>query len=210
MTLVIIDWRDVPLSLREKKKRETKKKIFEVAAKLFKEKGFEKTTVDEITQQAGIAKGTFFNYFPTKVALLRYFAEQKEELTHRLIRQEISKNTPTKEKLKKVLILLAKSNESDKSLARLMVFEYMKHAGEEPYHGKGRSSNFAKILDNLLQQGVKKGEVKRDLDTKRAAQNIAAIYFHSLIHWLRAEDDYSFAEDISKKIDLVFEGIGRA
>jgi AcrR family transcriptional regulator len=48
------------MSLREKKKIETKNRIFEVSGKLFKEKGFENTTIDEITKEAGIAKGTFF------------------------------------------------------------------------------------------------------------------------------------------------------
>lgn len=47
------------MSLREKKKIETKNRIFEVSRKLFKEKGFENTTIDEITKEAGIAKGTF-------------------------------------------------------------------------------------------------------------------------------------------------------
>ncbi|XOS92284.1 TetR/AcrR family transcriptional regulator [Brevibacillus laterosporus] len=36
------------------------------ALKLFKEKGFENVTVEEITKACGIAKGTFYNYFPKK------------------------------------------------------------------------------------------------------------------------------------------------
>jgi len=42
------------MSLREKKKIETRNKIFEVAGRLFKEKGFENATVDEITREAEI------------------------------------------------------------------------------------------------------------------------------------------------------------
>ncbi len=61
------------MSLRDKKKIKTKNNIFDVAGRLFKEKGYEKTTVDEITREAGIGKGTFFNYFPTKEALLQDF-----------------------------------------------------------------------------------------------------------------------------------------
>ncbi|MDG6244031.1 MAG: TetR/AcrR family transcriptional regulator [Methanolobus sp.] len=68
------------ISLREKKKHETRNRIFEVSARLFREKGFKNTTVDEITKEAGIAKGTFFNSFLTKEALLFYFRQQNEEL----------------------------------------------------------------------------------------------------------------------------------
>ncbi len=74
------------MSLREKKKIETKKRIFEVVGRLFKEKGFENVTVDEITRKAGIAKGTFFNYFPTRMSLLRYFGELKEEAVFELFK----------------------------------------------------------------------------------------------------------------------------
>ncbi|NOZ76847.1 MAG: TetR/AcrR family transcriptional regulator [Euryarchaeota archaeon] len=206
MTLVII-LGDVDLSLREKKKRETKNRIFEVASRLFKEKGFEKTTVDEITKEAGIAKGTFFNYFPTKVALLGYFAEQKDELIGNLIKEEITKDIPTKEKIKNVLIHLAKSNEEDKELAKIMVFEYIKNAWKRPSHPTGRGARFASVMIHLLQEGVEKGDV-RGIDIQDAAENLTAIYFHSLILWLRSETDYSFSEDISKKVDMVFDGIG--
>ncbi|MCG7848868.1 MAG: TetR/AcrR family transcriptional regulator [ANME-2 cluster archaeon] len=84
------------MSPREKKKLETKNKIFEVSGRLFKEKGFENTTIDEITKEAGIAKSTFFNYFPTKEALLMYFGEQKNELNYDLIEKETVKSIPIK------------------------------------------------------------------------------------------------------------------
>jgi AcrR family transcriptional regulator len=44
--------------------------IVDAAAKLFVEKGFQATTVDDIATQAGFAKGTFYHYFPTKLELL--------------------------------------------------------------------------------------------------------------------------------------------
>ncbi|QAY65836.1 TetR/AcrR family transcriptional regulator [Paenibacillus protaetiae] len=51
---------------REEKKLETKNRILEAAMCLFAEQGFEATTVAQITEAAGVAKGTFFNYFKTK------------------------------------------------------------------------------------------------------------------------------------------------
>ncbi|WP_335869059.1 TetR/AcrR family transcriptional regulator [Bacillus sp. 2205SS5-2] len=57
------------MNLRNKKKQATKEKIIAVANALFKEKGYEKTTTDEIAQKAGIASGTIFNYFPSKAEI---------------------------------------------------------------------------------------------------------------------------------------------
>ncbi len=69
--LKLARWQFVP---REKKNLETRNKISEITGRLFKEKGFENTTVDEITKKAEIGKGTFFNYYPAKEALLVDFA----------------------------------------------------------------------------------------------------------------------------------------
>ncbi|MGD8398879.1 MAG: TetR/AcrR family transcriptional regulator [Anaerolineae bacterium] len=57
------------LSRRERKKLETRQALLEAAWTLFRARGFDDTTVQEITEQAGVAKGTFFNYFPSKDGL---------------------------------------------------------------------------------------------------------------------------------------------
>ncbi|GGA15174.1 TetR family transcriptional regulator [Paenibacillus marchantiophytorum] len=51
---------------REEKKRVTRKKILDSALELFAEHGYDGTTVHLITERAGVAKGTFFNYFDCK------------------------------------------------------------------------------------------------------------------------------------------------
>lgn len=52
--------------LRERKKLKTKATIQKEAMRLFLEKGFDATTVEEIAAAAEISPSTFFNYFPTK------------------------------------------------------------------------------------------------------------------------------------------------
>ena len=218
MTVVIFDYGHISIPttlnrgdsmlLREKKKTETKNKIFEAAGKLFKEKGIESVTVEDITREAGIAKGTFFNYFPTKTALLLYFGELKEKLTCDLVKNEAVRDIPTKEKTKNILILLAKSNEKERDLTKLFVFEYIRTYGLRSGEDKRRSHRLSKVLYTLLEDGMKRGEVRDSTDLKRAAENLTAIYFHSLMEWLWSDTDYSFSEDISEKTDMIFSGIG--
>ena len=43
--------------------------ILASARELFDEKGFDKTTVDDIVEKAEVSKGTFYNYFPSKVEI---------------------------------------------------------------------------------------------------------------------------------------------
>ncbi len=54
------------LSLRERKKLKTRTSIQKEAMRLFLEKGYEATTIEEIAAAAEISPSTFFNYFPSK------------------------------------------------------------------------------------------------------------------------------------------------
>ncbi|NOK16572.1 TetR/AcrR family transcriptional regulator [Corallococcus carmarthensis] len=55
-----------PDGLRERKKRETRQLISNIATKLFTERGFEHVTVDDVAAAANVSKMTVFNYFPRK------------------------------------------------------------------------------------------------------------------------------------------------
>lgn len=52
------------LGKREIQKQQVRERILDEALSLFSERGFEKTTVADIVGQCGIARGTFYNYFP--------------------------------------------------------------------------------------------------------------------------------------------------
>lgn len=54
------------LGLRERKKLRTRAAIREHAMRLFREKGYAETTVDQIADAAEVSPSTFFRYFPTK------------------------------------------------------------------------------------------------------------------------------------------------
>ena len=49
---------------------ETKKKILAVCVRLFLEQGYRETTISQIVEEAGVARGSFQNLFPTKDAVL--------------------------------------------------------------------------------------------------------------------------------------------
>jgi len=57
--------------LRDRKKDETRQALREAAHRLFAEKGFSQTTIDDITEAADVSRRTFFRYFGSKDDLLR-------------------------------------------------------------------------------------------------------------------------------------------
>ncbi|MFV3129501.1 TetR/AcrR family transcriptional regulator [Niveispirillum sp. KHB5.9] len=56
--------------VRERKRRETLRRITDAGMCLFIEKGYEATTLDEIAAEAGISRRTFFYYFKSKDEIL--------------------------------------------------------------------------------------------------------------------------------------------
>ena len=52
------------LGKRESSKIQIRERLLDESLKLFSSRGLEKTTVADIVEQSGIARGTFYNYFP--------------------------------------------------------------------------------------------------------------------------------------------------
>lgn len=89
---------------RETKAKVTKKKLFKSALKLFKEKGIENVHIEEITDLAGVSKGSFYTHFKSKhdVVLEHYqlIDEIYEEKYKELEKAELSLT----EKLQAILL----------------------------------------------------------------------------------------------------------
>ncbi|HZF84581.1 MAG TPA: helix-turn-helix domain-containing protein [Burkholderiaceae bacterium] len=68
---------DAPASegLRERKQRETRQRIAELALRLFLDHGYDGTTLDAIASAAGISRRTFFSYFKSKDDIILFGME---------------------------------------------------------------------------------------------------------------------------------------
>ena len=68
-------------SLRERQKERRRARIYSVAIDLFKRGGFQTTTATDIARASNVSRGTFFNYYPYKEAvLLDYGSEVMDRL----------------------------------------------------------------------------------------------------------------------------------
>ncbi|MCM2387872.1 TetR/AcrR family transcriptional regulator [Streptomyces albipurpureus] len=69
--------------LRERKKRQTRQHISDIATGLFLERGFDAVTIAEIAEASDVSVNTVYNYFATKEDL---FLDRSPEMAHRLAR----------------------------------------------------------------------------------------------------------------------------
>jgi AcrR family transcriptional regulator len=69
-----------------KKSEATRARILDIALSLFRKRGFDKTTMRDIAEEAGLALGAAYYYFPSKEAiLLAYYALNQEEHESRVL-----------------------------------------------------------------------------------------------------------------------------
>ena len=83
-----------------RKKEETRSRILNAALDAFEAKGYAASTMEEIAERAGVAKGTLYNYFDGKEALLSGLAEEFAQAVHgQLKRFAVEKSQPLRERI---------------------------------------------------------------------------------------------------------------
>ncbi len=176
---------EVEQSRRERKKDETRQRIFREAIGLFRERGFEQTTVDEITERADVARGTFFNYFPKKDAVLAYLSEQRLVEAEASAGEVLADDRPAREKLIAIYANAASAYEEEKDLSQFVLPELLRRAFA-PVEEIG--SRWDHVILRVFQQGQESGELRADVDPQRALAVLVSVYYATLFMWVHCPE----------------------
>jgi AcrR family transcriptional regulator len=198
---------------RERKKEETRLRIFLAAAELFNEKGFDATTVDEIAERADVAKGTFFNYFPRKEALGNYLAE---ELLVEIERAVADHDRSAEERLVGLMAIGAESYGENRELARV-VARYTMHQLVVPNAEMvGTQRRLDNAFDAIWRQGQERGEFRMDVEPTIARGLLAAVFIGAVMWWVGSFDapdpkahQLKLPDLIRQHCRTVFDGLRR-
>jgi AcrR family transcriptional regulator len=82
---------------------DTRRKIYEAAMELFREKGFEQTTMRDIAAKADVALGGAYYYFSSKEAIVLAFYHEMQEGSHEAILQAMAGHKKLKDRIRCVL-----------------------------------------------------------------------------------------------------------
>ena len=192
------------LSRRERKKRETRQRLMTAALQLFRERGYDDTTVEQIAEAADVAKGTFFNYFETKEAILPALAEWRLRLLEDVLLPERGAPASPVARIKMALDLVIEDPLAQPVLTRRMFVALMPHGqgrGVQP----GRA--LARLLANQVRQAQVAGEIRDDLDPLYVGGLIRTLFFQQLMVWHCGYCDGPLPELIDGMVDLLLDGI---
>lgn len=191
---------DRQLSRREQKKLETRQSLIEAAFQLFSEAGYDATTVEDITDAVGVAKGTFFNYFPTKEAVLPAIAAHRLGQLASALSPDRGLPASPIARIKLALRLVAQDPLCEQQLAQRLFFAIMRRREFKPGHA------LRDLLAEQVRQGQMSGEIRKDLDPVSLAGAIHALFFHQLAMWYQGHRPVPLPTMIDAAVDLLMDG----
>jgi AcrR family transcriptional regulator len=193
------------ISRRDKKRSETKQRIFAEAMRLFAEKGYQSTTVDEITEAADVAKGTFFNYFQTKEAVLQDFARLQMSRIEQA-RDQMKSGGNVREVVRHMVQNLYKEPSQSRNFTRAFIGmglanpEVAMLLAETMKKGRG-------LLAEIFEEGRRSGQLRSRLSSETLAAVTQRTMFGTLVIWaLTGESD--LVEIIDQNLECLWQGFG--
>ena len=177
----------------KKNSRNTKGKIVSAAWKLFYEQGYDETTVEEIVEESGTSRGSFYHYFEGKDALLSslsvLFDDKYEELS-----TTMDPDLSPIDKLKYInqeLFLMIENTVSVELLGRLFATQ-LTTSGER--HLLNTNRTYYKLLRQITTEGHRQGLFKDELSINDITRAYAMFERGLMYDWCICNGNYSLCQ----------------
>jgi len=189
-------------SRRERRKEETRQRLFDAALALMQEKPFDQITVEEITERADVAKGTFFSYFPTKEQLLIAYTQEMVDEVYEFLEQLQPENATSQwEVMRQVMRFIAEIDGRSLERTRSMMVACCQsnHLREM----------MAQMVDEATQRamlgfarGQEQGEFRTDVSAEQLAYYAVRLYRICLMEWMMERPDQPLSDLVEQTLDF--------
>lgn len=192
------------LALRTTKaqQEEIRSTLIRIGLKLFAEKGFAATTVDEITAGAGVAKGTFYNYFKTKEDLALAGALDAQSEWGDLLKRLMVECRTTRDRLHMIFAGVVEWVAGNREVTWVWCVERLRRGRETT----GGPSGLGRLLTGVYRAGQGQGEIRRDKPPEQLAMEIEGVFLACIAAWYHTEGAYDLAAGMKSAIDTNLEG----
>src|SRR5210317_353696 len=162
--------------VREQKKQQTRKAIIDAAVKLFTEKGFEQTSMDELARAAGVGKGTIYGYFKAKEEIFLAYCEAELEFAFAALDRKIDEEASLVDQLVAYMMgqitFITENREFGRIFAREMTFP-----GENTrLRSRDLDMRYLNKLGEVLGRAQLRGELPAESELLLLIAHLHALY----------------------------------
>lgn len=194
-----------PMGRRERKAAETRERIFRSAIELFAERGPTHVTVEQITERADVGKGTFFNYFPNKEAVLTYFGGTQVQRLRAALESGEIQGAP-REKISHLLEVMATYPDMTPDLARGLFLSALSHNELQEIEGPN-IWQLQGILEEIIREGQASGDFKTEAPADEMALFLLGQYFLALLSWCTSFHKGSLLDTVRSYTAFALDGV---
>ena len=174
------------VGLRERKKQRQREAIIDAAVGLFRERGFERTRIQDILDRAEISLGTFYNYFPGKDAVLDEYGAAVMASYVELARHELeAEDQPVDERVRALARACGKAFSSDPEFMTVVALQSRAFAGRGELPAAEAVPIYG-LLSLLFEEGQAKREIRPDVPPLELAEIFSGVFMYTVVSWLMA------------------------
>ncbi|QSX06282.1 TetR/AcrR family transcriptional regulator [Sedimentibacter sp. zth1] len=169
----------------------TKRKIFKIAIKLFKEKGYNNVLVEEIVSCANIAKGTFYIYFPSKSYLVAELFEEYDYMYDDMFDEIVCYKTACEKIM--VIVKKALSMTNDE-----IGYDLTRIAYQSQLELKTKSTDLNRPLYKKLSQIISEGQETKEFNELKSADFYTMLIVRNIrgtiYEWCMSQQSFDIVE----------------
>lgn len=207
-TFLPSDSRDADPGRRERKRRQTADHLAATAFRLFETQGYDAVTMEQVATEADVAKGTLYNHFPVKEALLAYLFHQALASGMPRLRAAIEAQPDFAARM--TCLLHASADWSDAHRAYLPHYLHFRLAnaeyGEDNNRIRHSRSGLDQMFEALIRAGQEAGELRGDFPATYLAHMFQFLYLRAMMRWL-ALPGGDLRREFDAVLDLFLRGI---
>ncbi|GLZ10212.1 TetR family transcriptional regulator [Actinomadura sp. NBRC 104425] len=181
----------------------TRERLFTAAVELIAEHGFTATTVDQIAERAGVAKGTVYYNFGSKAALFTALLDYGVQRLGARLREAAADRAPLDALDAVVGAELAFIGEHE-PFARLLIAEAWRSGGGAWHQAALLIRERAiGVVADVLRAAVAAGDLRADLDVETAAAAVFGMVLTVALHWRTLEPGRPLEDVHATLVDLL-------
>ena len=183
----------------------TKRKIFEASMKLFAEKGYENTSIEEITATVGVAKGTLYYHFSSKEEIFDFLVKEGMKLLQNSLDIKTSKYENYIDKIKAIVLIQIKIVNKYEDIITILLSQFY-GSKERNQKCKNYIYEYISKIEEIVQQGIDLGQIKQG-DAKIYASEIYGLIGSSLVYKIREKENFDLFTVYKEFENTVIKGL---